>query len=129
MDWAVCVIVCGPGDKIPLVLEPQKNRSLWKLPGGRKEKGETPEDTAAREVQEETGLIIKPVSLLPPKERRGHFMYLFGATVDSFDDLLEVGSDGEKVSLFCADNIVRMKNFLRSHLELLEEAKLIAPRR
>lgn len=60
----VFVVVEGVEDqengKIPLLQE--KNRPaprMWKLPGGAVEPGEWPEITAYREVQEETGLLIR----------------------------------------------------------------------
>ena len=34
---------------------------IWMIPGGGVERGETPEDAVVREVQEETGYIVRPV--------------------------------------------------------------------
>ena len=39
-------------------------RGLWGLPGGAVEVGETTEEAVAREVLEETNVIIKPIELL-----------------------------------------------------------------
>lgn len=55
---AACVIAVDPGGRLLLVkrsIEPK--RGLWCLPGGYMELGETPEETALRELKEETGLI------------------------------------------------------------------------
>jgi ADP-ribose pyrophosphatase YjhB (NUDIX family) len=39
-------------------------RGLWSVPGGRVEAGETDEEAVAREVREETGLIVAPGPLI-----------------------------------------------------------------
>ncbi|MHA2140418.1 MAG: NUDIX domain-containing protein [Candidatus Thorarchaeota archaeon] len=66
------------GEKLLLVKrgrEPYKGR--WALPGGFVEYGETVEETAVREVMEETGVQIKLESILgvysdPQRDPRGH---------------------------------------------------------
>lgn len=48
------------GEAVLLVLRgPGPSEGLWSLPGGSIEAGETAEDAARREVEEETGLICK----------------------------------------------------------------------
>jgi ADP-ribose pyrophosphatase YjhB (NUDIX family) len=51
-------------------------RDWWDIPGGFLEAGEHPEEGAAREMLEETGLQVKPVELL------GIFMDTYGSTGD-----------------------------------------------
>ncbi len=41
-------------------------RTVWAVPKGTVEEGETPEETALREVREETGLLAELVESLPP---------------------------------------------------------------
>lgn len=57
-------------DKIYIVLIKEPDRANWVLPKGHQEKGETLEQTAIREVKEETGLEnIKIVKKLGIKQR------------------------------------------------------------
>ena len=57
------VAVIFSGNKILLVrrgIEPSKD--LWELPGGVVELAERGEDAIVREVEEETGILVKPLT-------------------------------------------------------------------
>ena len=58
-----------PQEEAALVLTRRSSRlknhaGQWALPGGRKEAGEKPEDTALRELEEEVGLDLAPANVL-----------------------------------------------------------------
>ena len=46
------------------VLLLRNERGEWELPGGRLDDGETPEEAVAREIREETGLMVSVTSLV-----------------------------------------------------------------
>jgi len=69
---AVVVIVDGEGR---LLLEERKfPKDLWGLPGGLMELGESTEDTAKREVMEETGLTVDELNLINVYSGPQHFV-------------------------------------------------------
>ena len=44
-----------------ILLSHEKASGWWLIPGGGMEAGETPEECVVREVEEETGLIVRPI--------------------------------------------------------------------
>ena len=54
-----------------LLLLRRTDNGCWGIPGGAMEPGETLEQTALRETQEETGLILKSLQFLPSVLRTG----------------------------------------------------------
>ena len=90
------------------VLCKHRERNTYEIPGGHREPGEAIDDTAVRELQEETGareFTIKPVCAYSVTRKNrvndtGEEMYgmLYSADITGFDQ--ELHSEMEKVCLF-----------------------------
>ncbi len=104
-----CAIVLKSGKVMLTRRAVEPSRGLWDLPGGYIEVGESPEETLARELLEETGLEIAITGLL------GFFIDTYG---DGGTDTLNItyecevisgseapGSDVEEIRWFDPDNL------------------------
>jgi 8-oxo-dGTP diphosphatase len=103
------------GGKVLLIQrgkEPLKGR--WVIPGGTVELGETLEDAVAREVREETGLIVRArevVLVFDRIERRdGDVAYHYVVIDYLCDDLggaLQAGSDAQDAAFVAMEELPR----------------------
>ena len=69
--------------------EGNKKAGYYEIPGGKIEEGETPEQTAIREMKEETGLIIKNL------KNKGKMIIEYPDRIFDFDVFLCNESEGE----------------------------------
>lgn len=58
----VCAVVFDDANRV--LLTRRRDNGLWCLPGGVFESGETVSEAVAREVLEETGLVVEPTKLI-----------------------------------------------------------------
>ena len=125
------------GNKIILTRQPQKRPPvLWKLPGGKIEDGETPQEAAVREVAEETEIDIRDQILSEPTEypmngpAGPYVQYVFevsvpeqlikkhvGAIIETIDD------EGQKLesTSFEMSELAGMGDFMPKHAKFLDE--------
>ena len=127
------VIMCGRN--ILLVREPGRRLpTYWKLPGGEIEDGETPEQAAIREIDEEIGIDLSTqktvlLSETPQVGRSGSYIqHLFGCEVPyhaitNHDGKVVVRYDkeGEMLESTCFDigEVERMVDFMPKHFNML----------
>ena len=106
-----------------------KERDTFEVPGGHRETGEKIEDTAVRELKEETGAVdfnIKPVCVYSVKGKtrvnenaaKESFGMLYAAEIFSFE---EIHSEIEKIVL--SDDLIRQWTFPLIQPKLISEAK------
>ena len=106
-----------------------KERDAFEVPGGHRETGEKIEDTAVRELKEETGAVdfnIKPVCVYSVKGKtrvndnatKESFGMLYAAEIFSFE---EIHSEIEKIVL--SDDLVRQWTYPLIQPKLISEAK------
>lgn len=127
---AACCFV-RRGDELLFVqraVEPAKG--LWTLPGGFVELGETPEEAALRELEEETGLKGYGIELIgartTPSQLSGAVLVL-GYRVAKWEGDLKAASDALEVEFFGKSG--RPSLAFQAHRELLEiyDALVAAP--
>jgi 8-oxo-dGTP pyrophosphatase MutT (NUDIX family) len=128
---AVAVLVVTPAG-IPLVRDPRRAFALdepqvrpvyWKLPGGKGEDRETPEEAAARELLQETGIRVscKDLSILWRENRGSHDYIIFRADLVRIPRLASLGDEGEEVQMFSAERILQMRDFFPSQKRIIEQ--------
>lgn len=77
---AACALVDADG-RLLIAQRPEGKpmAGLWEFPGGKVEKGETPEETLIRELEEELGIVTQTACLAPltfASHSYGHFHLL-----------------------------------------------------
>jgi len=82
-------------DAILLVeVAPATSAAFWLTPGGALDPGETSRQAAARELHEETGIVVAPKSLLGPVWRRVHRFEWDGNMIHQHDEFFVARHDG-----------------------------------
>ena len=106
---ATCLVVIDNRERVLLIkrsVEPKKGS--WCLPGGFMELGETPEEAALRELNEETGLAGRIDMLLGVTSNHNQqygTILMVGYLIKSFTGALKAGDDASDVAYFYPDKL------------------------
>lgn len=119
----VVVAVPNEGD-VGIVIVLAKDKDLWNFPGGMTEKGETEEQAMRRELEEETGLIVRGEPLFCGTQRHRYCLcHLFFAFIDDLSTLRERGVEGEKIKIVSEAEFHDLRDFLPLSRNLYQMAK------
>lgn len=127
IPYATIVMVFTPKGLIAVRDSNKPAPIYWKLPGGKSHFGETAEQCAARELEEETGIAVKPedLKMIFQQEKGKHVKVFFGITVDSIEGLKSAGNEGEEVKIFPVFDVlelIKRGEFHPAHSRIVEKA-------
>lgn len=122
------VVLRGAGDEAEVVIAGRTSDGTWVFPKGTPDAGETIEETALREVREETGLdvsIVAPVGVVDywfavPGERVHKFVHFFLMRADG-GDVSRHDREYDDVRWVPVPDARRMLSF-ETYREILERA-------
>ncbi len=120
---AVAVLIMTP-EGIPLIKDPKKPPPhYWKLPGGRSTGEETAEETALREIKEETGVSLETSDLevIYENDKGNHTLMFFKAELAKLPPLKKEGNDGEEIGVFSSEEILSLQDFFPNHLNIVKD--------
>lgn len=81
----------------------QPGIGLWSIPGGYVDRGEVVEEAAAREVLEETGLVVVVERLVGLFSQQGHPVIVAAFAARETGGFLEAGPEAQEVGFFPLD--------------------------
>ena len=119
-DFAVIVVLVTSAG-IPMVRERRPGRiPFLKYPGGKRDGEETPEECAAREMEEETGAKIDPAKLilLARQDRDTHDFFVFGVKLPELPVLKHTGDEGEEVGVYSREGLKMRRDIFPKHQEI-----------
>ena len=123
--YPVIDVIINRNDEIILIKRRKEpNKGKFSIPGGFVEWGETVEDAAIREAQEETGLKVKLAEILgvysdPDRDVRGHVMTV-AFVANPIGGILKGGDDAEDAKWFNLSD-VPFENMPGDHPKIIHD--------
>lgn len=117
---SVAGVIFSP-DRSKVLLIKRRDISIWVLPGGGVDPGESPEEAIVREILEETGLnakIQRQIALYTPINLLSNHSYLYECMKLSGE--LTLGKETKEIGFFAIENLPHPLFFL--HRDWIEDA-------
>ncbi|KAK6641116.1 hypothetical protein RUM44_012818 [Polyplax serrata] len=126
VTYIVVGVLINSKNEVLMMQEAKKScAGQWYLPAGRMEPNETIEDAVKREVLEETGLEMKPTTLLLVESAGGSwFRFIFTGEVVGGSLKTPAQADSESLQAKWVDNVSELS--LRAHdvIDIIEKARM-----
>lgn len=125
-EHAVAVLIISP-EGTPLVRDPKKPvPRYWKLPGGRSEGNETPEECAVREIDQELGIELNQddLEVIEQQDRANHTLTFFRIKLSSLVGLKKVGDEQEEIKVFILSEAAKLPDLFPNHARIVQVESL-----
>ncbi len=126
-----CKVALFLGERLVTILRDDKPDipwpNMWDLPGGGREDGETPMETARREVKEEIGLDVPEAAfvwqrLYPSENRPGKMVWFFVALGPAeWEQDIVFGDEGQRWALVTPDDFAKLEDVIPAYAERLTD--------
>jgi ADP-ribose pyrophosphatase YjhB (NUDIX family) len=106
---STAVLLDGEGRILLVLRNREPGAGEWSLPGGFVENGESPEDAARRELEEETGLVAHGPALIDVIYQESDFygtcLLIIGYSFEGFTGDIVPGDDASDAKFFPVDDL------------------------
>jgi 8-oxo-dGTP diphosphatase len=125
MKLAGCVIKDDEG-KVLLIHRNTAKRTQWEIPGGEIDPGETPEQTAVRELKEELGIVVELVRHIGTKlfeeDGKHHEYHWFEAKIVKGKPHLTEPEEYDDLRHFALDEMHKIRDLISANTKNLVHA-------